>query len=175
MELTGRIKLIGITQTVSESFAKRELVITTEEQYPQHIMIEFTQDKCALLDSYQVGEPVKVGVNLRGREWQSPQGEIRYFNTIQGWRIERSFNQQQQGFNQQQNYGQQQAQNYTSQNGAFNGQGSAVNAYQQQQGFNKQQAPQQQQQQQQGFNQNSGMSQGQNFSAFDNNHDDLPF
>jgi hypothetical protein len=39
---------------------KRELVVTTEEQYPQHIMIEFTQDKCDLLNNYSVGETVKL-------------------------------------------------------------------------------------------------------------------
>jgi hypothetical protein len=63
-------------------------VITTEEQYPQHILVEFVQDKCALLNAVAVGQRVKVGINLRGREWQSPQGEIKYFNSIQGWRID---------------------------------------------------------------------------------------
>lgn len=89
MEVTGRVKLISPEQQVSASFRKRELVITTDEQYPQHIMIEFTQDKCELLNSYNVGEEVKVSINLRGREWVSPQGETRYFNSIQGWRIEK--------------------------------------------------------------------------------------
>lgn len=89
MEVTGRIKVINPEQQVSASFRKRELVVTTEEQYPQHIMIEFTQDKCDLLSNYKVGEPVRVSINLRGREWVSPQGETRYFNSIQGWRIER--------------------------------------------------------------------------------------
>src|SRR6476620_3452726 len=89
MEVTGRIKVINAEQQVSASFKKRELVVTTEEQYPQHIMIEFTQDKCDLLNNYRVGEPVKVSINLRGREWVNPQGETKYFNTIQGWRIER--------------------------------------------------------------------------------------
>lgn len=89
MEVSGRVKVINAVQQVSPTFRKRELVVTTEEQYPQHIMVEFTQDKCDLLDSYQVGEPVKVSINLRGREWVSPQGETKYFNSIQGWRIER--------------------------------------------------------------------------------------
>lgn len=89
MEVTGKIKVINGTQQISASFKKRELVVTTEEQYPQHIMVEFTQDKCELLDSYKVGEQVKVSINLRGREWINPQGEAKYFNTIQGWRIER--------------------------------------------------------------------------------------
>jgi translation initiation factor IF-3 len=89
MEVTGKIKVINPEQQVSASFKKRELVVTTDEQYPQHIMIEFTQDKCDLLNNYKSGEPVKVSINLRGREWVNPQGETKYFNSIQGWRIER--------------------------------------------------------------------------------------
>lgn len=89
MEVIGKIKMIGATLDVSASFKKRELVVTTEEQYPQHIMIEFTQAKVDDLNSYQVGEQVKVSINLRGREWVNPQGETKYFNSIQGWRIER--------------------------------------------------------------------------------------
>ena len=89
MEVTGKIKLINDVQQISASFKKRELVVTTEEQYPQMIMIEFTQDKCDLLNNYNVGEPVKVSINLRGREWINPQGEAKYFNSIQGWRIEK--------------------------------------------------------------------------------------
>ena len=89
MEVTGKVKVVNPEQQVSASFKKRELVVTTEEQYPQHILIEFTQDKCDLLSSYKQGEAVKVSINLRGREWVNPQGETRYFNSIQGWRIER--------------------------------------------------------------------------------------
>lgn len=89
MEVQGKVKMIGETQTFgSNGFRKRELVITTEEQYPQHIMIEFVQDKSDLLNNYGVGQDVKVSINLRGREWTNPQGEVKYFNSIQGWRIE---------------------------------------------------------------------------------------
>ena len=92
MEVIGKIKVIGATQDVSASFKKRELVVTTEEQYPQHISVEFQQAKVDDLNSYQVGEQVKVSINLRGREWTSPQGEVKHFNTITGWRIERLSN-----------------------------------------------------------------------------------
>jgi len=89
MEVQGKIKMIGETQTFGNNgFRKREVVVTTEEQYPQHIMIEFVQDKTELLNSYQVGQQVKVNINLRGREWVNPQGETKYFNSVQGWRIE---------------------------------------------------------------------------------------
>jgi len=89
MEVIGKIKVINAVQQVSASFKKRELVVTTSEQYPQHILIGFVQDKCDLLNNYQVGQNVKVSINLRGREWVNPQGEAKYFNEIQGWRIEK--------------------------------------------------------------------------------------
>lgn len=95
MEITGKIRVINLEHVVSDSFKKRELVVTTDEQYPQHIIMEFTQDKCAILDGYKVGEDVKVSINLRGREWVNPQGETRFFNTIQAWRIERQVDGQQ--------------------------------------------------------------------------------
>ena len=89
MEVQGKVKMIGETQTFgSNGFRKRELVVTTEEQYPQHILVEFVQDKTDLLNNYQAGQSVKVNINLRGREWVNPQGETKYFNSIQGWRIE---------------------------------------------------------------------------------------
>lgn len=88
MEVVGKVKVINPEQQVSASFKKRELVVTTLEEYPQHILIEFTQDKCDLLNNYRQGQEVKVSINLRGREWVNPQGETRYFNSIQGWRIE---------------------------------------------------------------------------------------
>src|SRR5210317_525694 len=90
MEVTGKIKKIDETKTYgSNGFRKREVVLTTEEQYPQFLLIEFVQDKCDLLNSFNVGEDVKISINLRGREWQNPQGEIKYFNSIQGWRLEK--------------------------------------------------------------------------------------
>jgi len=90
MEVKGKIKVI---QPVVEkgTFKSQDVVVTTEEQYPQHISIQFVQDKCALLDSFREGQSVKVSINLRGRDWVNPQGETVYFNTIQGWKIELDF------------------------------------------------------------------------------------
>ena len=89
MEVQGKIKWIDEIKTYgSNGFRKREVVITTEEQYPQHLLIEFIQDKCELLNAFQLGQAVKIGINLRGREWVNPQGETKYFNSVQGWRID---------------------------------------------------------------------------------------
>ena len=90
MEVSGKIHVINPPTQVTASFKKQELVIATDEQYPQFILINFAQDKCDLLDKYVVGQDVKVNINLRGREWVNPQGETKYFNDIQGWRIERT-------------------------------------------------------------------------------------
>ncbi len=88
MEVKGKIKLITETKTYgSNGFRKREMVVTTDEQYPQFINIEFVQDKTDLLDKFKVGDEVEVSINLRGREWVNPQGETKYFNSIQGWRV----------------------------------------------------------------------------------------
>ena len=73
MEVQGSIKVIGEVQEISATFKKRELVLTTDEQYPQTLSIEFVQDKTDLLNSFDVGQNVKVNINLRGREWENPQ------------------------------------------------------------------------------------------------------
>jgi len=88
MEVKGTIKVINATQVVSEKFSKRELVVTTNDTYPQDLLIQFTQDKCDVLNAYKVGQEVTIAINLRGREWINPQGEAKYFNTIEGWKIE---------------------------------------------------------------------------------------
>lgn len=88
MQVTGNIKVIKETVQATDTFKKREFVITTNDMYPQDILIQMVQDKVGLLDAYKVGQDVTVSINLRGREWTSPQGEVKYFNTIEGWRIE---------------------------------------------------------------------------------------
>lgn len=90
MEVLGKVHNLGESITVSASYEKRELVVKTDESYPQLILIEFSQGKCDdVLDALSIGQDVKVSINLRGREWVNPQGETKYFNTIQGWRVEK--------------------------------------------------------------------------------------
>lgn len=89
-KLTGTVKKVMDTVQVTEKFAKREFVINdSSSMYPQDIIFQAAQDKCSMLDGINQGEQVEVSFNLRGREWTSPQGEIRYFNTLDAWRIER--------------------------------------------------------------------------------------
>ncbi len=91
MQITGILKVKKSEQVVNDRFKKREFVLTdNSSQYPQHISFQLTQDRCGLLDSVQPGENITVHFNLRGREWTSPQGEIKYFNTLEAWKIDKA-------------------------------------------------------------------------------------
>jgi single-strand DNA-binding protein len=90
MKIQGAVKVKKDTQIVSDKFSKRELVLTTSDgQFNQDILIEFNNTQCSLLDAVNVNDNVEVDINLRGRSWVSPQGEEKYFNTIQGWKIQK--------------------------------------------------------------------------------------
>jgi hypothetical protein len=87
MKVTGKIHFVGALRVVSEKFKSKDVVILTGDKYPQFITVQFTQDKTDLLTENNIGEQVEISINLRGREWKSPTGEIKYFNTIEGWQI----------------------------------------------------------------------------------------
>jgi len=89
MEAAGKIHFIADTKVVSDKFQSRDcvLLIADSPQYPQYVTFQFTQDKTALLDMFQAGQDVTVSFNLRGRQWTSPQGEVKFFNTLEGWKI----------------------------------------------------------------------------------------
>ncbi|MDX1909458.1 MAG: DUF3127 domain-containing protein [Bacteroidia bacterium] len=88
--LSGKLHRKFDTVTVSDKFRKREFVLEISDgsPYTQYISLQLTQDKCALIDAHQPGANLTVEFNLRGREWKSPQGEIKYFNTLEAWRVQ---------------------------------------------------------------------------------------
>jgi hypothetical protein len=97
MELTGKLHAKFAEQSIGASgFRKREFVLVTADNpnYPQYISLQLTQDKCSLIDAFEMGTDVTVSLNIRGREWTSPQGEIKYFNTLEAWRIVPAVSQQ---------------------------------------------------------------------------------
>jgi len=91
MEIKGIVKQVGKTQVLSEKFSKRELILKTEYEtkYPQYLVIQFTNKNVTKLDGINPGELVNVSINLRGREWNSPDG-VKYFNTIEAWQISKA-------------------------------------------------------------------------------------
>jgi hypothetical protein len=83
LKINGKVKVIMETQTFDSGFTKREFVVTTDEQYPQDVKLEFIKDKCDLLDSVAVDQNVTVSFNVRGNEYNG-----RYFVNLQAWRME---------------------------------------------------------------------------------------
>jgi single-stranded DNA-binding protein len=92
IEATGKLHAIFDLKQVSERFSKREFVVemTDNPKYPQVVLFQLTGDRCAQLDELSVGDEVRIEFSLRGREWKSPQGEVKYFNTLDVWKIEAS-------------------------------------------------------------------------------------
>jgi single-stranded DNA-binding protein len=90
MEATGKLHTIFETKQVSERFTKREFVIELADnpKYPQVVLFQLTGDRCAQLDGMRVGDAVRIEFSLRGREWRNPQGEVKYFNSLDVWRVE---------------------------------------------------------------------------------------
>ena len=88
-KIKGTIKMIGETNVINDKFRKRDFVLTSEDgMYPQQISFQVVQDKCDDLNNFKEGMSVEVSFNLRGREWTSPTGDVKYFNTLEAWRIE---------------------------------------------------------------------------------------
>jgi hypothetical protein len=90
IETTGRLHTIFDTKQVSERFTKREFVVEVADnpKYPQVVLFQLTGDRCAQLDGLAVGDQVRIEFSLRGREWKSPQGEVKYFNSLDVWKVE---------------------------------------------------------------------------------------
>ena len=90
-KINGILKVKNDTQVISDKFQKREFVVTDASgNYPQDILFQLTQDRTNLLDDFNVNEVVNVTFNIRGREWTSPKGEVKYFNSLDAWKLEKA-------------------------------------------------------------------------------------
>ena len=88
LKITGKIIAIMEKQQVTDTFAKREFVIETDELYPQMVKFEFSQAACYLIDKHKVGDDINVFFNVRGRAWENKQGKTVYFVSVNAWRLE---------------------------------------------------------------------------------------
>lgn len=94
-EIQGEIHSIGdTTEYGNNGFTKREFVIklTGEGEnsaYPNHVALELIKDKCALMDTYKLGDGIKVHFNLSGRLWSGNGKPEKCFTSLQAWRIEK--------------------------------------------------------------------------------------
>jgi len=85
--ITGTIHAMSEVVQKSEKFATREIVINTGGEWAQLLMCQANNGNINQTETLFVGDQVEAQVNLRGREWTSPQGEVKYFNSIEIWKI----------------------------------------------------------------------------------------
>lgn len=96
-EVNGRLAEKFETQKISDRFQKREFVLevkstgATGYEFVDFIKFQSTQDKCSLLDQFNIDDTVKVSFNLRGRKWEKD-GQVSFFTNLEAWRIEKLSN-----------------------------------------------------------------------------------
>ncbi|MCH9682897.1 MAG: DUF3127 domain-containing protein [Deltaproteobacteria bacterium] len=90
LKASGTLRIVGETKRISDRFVKREFVVEIADnpRYPQLVQFQLTGDRCEQLDRLRVGDTVDIEFSLRGREWTSPRGEVKYFNSLDVWTIE---------------------------------------------------------------------------------------
>lgn len=90
MEIKGQVYKVGTTQQVTDKFRKREVIIKTElaSQYPQHIKVQFSQDKCDLADALQPNQEVTFYCNLRGKLYTDKQGNENAITNLEVWKVD---------------------------------------------------------------------------------------
>jgi hypothetical protein len=88
-QIQGKLHAAFDAAQITDRFRKREFVLELDgdSRYPQYVMFQLTGDRCEQLDDFSEGQELAVEFSLRGREWTSPKGETRYFNSLEVWSI----------------------------------------------------------------------------------------
>jgi hypothetical protein len=88
-QFKGQAHIVGAEVVKSDKFKVRQLVVKDDSnpQYPNYVEFQFSNKNCDKLNGINVGDEITVDYNLRGREWTNPQGEVKYFNSLDGWRV----------------------------------------------------------------------------------------
>lgn len=100
-QITGRLLSIGQTVQIptksGATFKKREFLLdaTTYDPYTRErspydniLPLELSEDKCAELDRFHVGDIVTVSFALQGRQWQTQDGEVKRMIGIRCYKLE---------------------------------------------------------------------------------------
>lgn len=98
--ISGKVHLITDVQEIKgktgNSFYKRTLVIdarrydpvTGEPKYDNYPSFEFSGEAMKQLDAFKSGDAVTVSYDINGREVKDENGNVRYFNSIRGYKVE---------------------------------------------------------------------------------------
>ena len=85
-EIKGKLYRKFDTEQKTETFRAREFVLLVEDgNYPQYLKFQLTQDRCSLIDPFELNDEVLVHFDLRGREWND-----KFFTNLNAWRLEKA-------------------------------------------------------------------------------------
>src|SRR5579875_1925224 len=92
LEVTGKLLVKYDPQQVSDKFRKREFVMELAEEingntYTNYAKMQLVQNKCDILDRFNVGDAIKVSFNIKGNRWEKD-GKVNYITNLDAWRIE---------------------------------------------------------------------------------------
>lgn len=93
-EVTGKLIAVNDTQEVSERFRKREFVLELSDDvngniYTNYAKMQLVQNKCEIIDNYNIGDNLKVSFNIKGNKWERD-GKVNYITNLDAWRVERA-------------------------------------------------------------------------------------
>lgn len=86
LELTGKLVKVLPEQTgtgKNGTWVKQEFVIETNEQYPKKICCSAWGDKATQIKSLNIGDDLKVGINIESREYNE-----RWYTDVRAWKID---------------------------------------------------------------------------------------
>ena len=99
-QITGKLELVGETtartpKNGGQPFYRREFVLDctrynpdTGEPWENHPKFELSGNKCSLIEQFQIGQKLTVDFSLKGAKYPDQQtGEIKYFTSINAFRI----------------------------------------------------------------------------------------
>jgi hypothetical protein len=105
VKINGIVKAVGPEEEFgSEGFRKRTVLLECFDgangEYVTIVPLEFTGDKAREAGELNIQDQVTVDINIRSREWTSPQGDVRYFVSLNAWRFDRIGGTQPSGYSQ---------------------------------------------------------------------------
>ncbi len=91
-EITGKLIEKFDTREVSDKFRKREFVIEKKAEaggldFSDYIKFQLTQNRCELIDKYNINDEIRVFFDIRGNKWEKD-GTVSYFTNLNVWKIE---------------------------------------------------------------------------------------
>ena len=93
LEITGKLVEKYDTHVVNERFKKREFVLELVEDvngspYTNYAKMQLVQNKCDILDRFQIGDTLKVNFNIKGNRYEKD-GRTSYFSNLDAWRLDK--------------------------------------------------------------------------------------